>query len=45
LPKAVLETKALIWAGEQHSRRNGEFEMLKITYVFMQWSVYRTLAT
>lgn len=27
LPKAAVETKALIWAAEQHGRPNGKFEM------------------
>lgn len=45
LLKAAVEMKALIQAAEQHGRPEVEFEMLKVTEVFMQCSVYRTAAT
>lgn len=45
LLKAAVEMKALIQAAEQHGRPEVEFEMLKVTEVYMQCSVYRTAAT
>lgn len=45
LPKAAVETKAQVWAADQHGSPDVEFEMLKVMSVFMQWSVYRTSAT
>lgn len=44
LPKAAVETKALIWAAEQHGRPNGKFEVFKVMCVFMLLS-YRRSAT
>lgn len=42
LLKAVVETEARMWTVEQHGRPNEELETLKVMYVFVQWSVYRT---